>query len=349
LSALKLATFSLLLALFGLFFVNTSYALVETAKTSVSVQSLSGNVDSQNTLAVQNSISQTQQNFEFDLEGIQRNFTVSGSMTIAQPDYSDYLVTERNGVEAPLTSQTSIKQEYSAASHLNWNSGSHNATVGWSGSASSSPFWQQSADASYTETFFNKTTAIGIKGSMGVLRQPTDYFVDLNFITEQRPLLIHSNSAGLTVDQVLAERYRIQFEGDTSDREEDRPRNVGGTFRQSYALADRLFARLDLARISELHFQPLLNERGYFSLNSAEIFLTSEPWIDFLVTGSYGYVVENESDPRSGREVQIGSDQFGIGLKYRHHAWSYQTKAAYRVSNTGIHDTFVQGGLEWQI
>jgi hypothetical protein len=326
-----------------------SFAFIETVKSSVSVQSLSGTLDTQNTLGVQNSVSQVQQNLEFDLEGLQKNFTISGSMTRAEPDYSGYLVTLHDGSEVPLSSQAGTAEEYSASSHLSWNQGAHSASLGWTGNVDPSPFWQQSVDLSYTETFFNKTTAVGVKASAGTLKQPVDYFVDLNFVTEQRPMLIHANSFSVIADQVITERYKIEAEADTGDREEDRPRNLGASLRQTYALTDRLFARLDLSRIAELHSEPLLNERGYFRLTSAEGFLTWEPVIDFLATCSYGYVVENESDPRTGREVQVGSDQFGLGLRYRRGAWSYQTKAAYRVSNTAIHDSFVEGGLEWQI
>jgi hypothetical protein len=325
------------------------FALIETAKTSVTVQSLSGTVDAQNTLGVVNSLSQTQQNVEFSIEGIQNNFTLTGGMILAQPDYSGYIVTLRSSAEVPLSTQTDVRQELSSTAHLRWDSGTQSAAIGWMGSMTPSPFYQQNVDLGYTKTFFNKTTAVGVKLAFGTLDQPVDFYSDLNFVTHQRPTLIHTNSASLFADQVLTERYRIEGEVGTGDREEDRPRNLGGSFRQSYALTDRLMTRLDLTRVSELHSQPLLNERGYFSLNAAELFITAEPWIDFLVSASYGYVIEDESDPRSGREVQIGSDQYGLGASYRYHSLSYQTKLGHRISNTGIHDNFVEGGLAWQI
>jgi hypothetical protein len=204
-------------------------------------------------------------------------------------------------------------------------------------------------NATYTEGFYEKTTLIGARAGAYLARQPDSFYIDVDYVTRERPQLIHGNELALLCDQVLTDRWKAGVELSTAEREEDRPRNVGAALRTAYALADRWFAKLDLERIDELTSQPLKDERGYFTLSAAELALTYEPWVDVLITPSYAWVLEDENDPRTGREVRVGSDQYGLGLRYRKGAWDFELKTAYRVTNTDLTDVMMGGGLTWRI
>ena len=329
-------------------FESAALAETQSVTTLVGLQNISGTIDPAN-LTGQTQTSQVHQSIQYQIEGVLPGLAVSGAINRVEPDYSSYLTTGRDGTQASLASRVGNSDEYSGSFGMDWNSGPHGASLRWDGALNGSPFAIQSLTAGYVETFYNKTTSIGAKVSVFQLSQPENFFIDSDFVTQARPTLIHGNQASACLEQVLTERWKGDLEFSSGIREEDRPRNLGATIKQGYALTDRLFSQMVLSDIQELRSEALKNERGYFSLRAAELALTFEPVVDLLLSSSYGYVVESESDPRSGREVQVGSDQYGLGVKYRRGAWSYESKAAYRLTNTGLYDLGIEGGLTWRI
>jgi hypothetical protein len=118
--------------------------------------------------------------------------------------------------------------------------------------------------------------------------------------------------------------------------------------KQAYAATDRLFLRGEVAATSELR-SGLKNERGYFSLRSGELGLTYEPVVDLLLSTSYAVVAEREEDSRSGRRVQVASDQYGLAAQYRRGSWTVGSRASYRIANTGLEETGLEGSVAWQL
>lgn len=337
------------LILFSLAFSASALAEIQSVSTFVSGQSIQGTVDPGNLLG-QTQVSQFQQILGYKIEGVRRGLTLSGSITTVQPDYSNYLVLERGG-QVPLSQVLggNPATELSAAAGATWDFGAYSAALSWLGNLNASPFAVQDVTVSADRYFYDKTTRIGARVSAYTARQPASLYTDLDFVTRQRPSLIHGNEAVAICDQVLGERLKAGVELSTADREEDRPRNVGATARGAYALTDRWFGQLAVTRIAELTSQPLLDERGYFTLTAAELALTYEPWVDVLLTPSYAWVVEDESDPRTGSEIRVGSDQYGLAVRYRRGDWSFEVKSAYRATNTDLQDLSLGGGVTWRI
>lgn len=327
-----------------------SLAVTQTVTATLQSQDLTGNIDPGN-LTGPTQLSELTQSLRYKLDDLESlpSLTISGGLDRVQPDYSSYLVTERDGTQVPLSDLTPDVPAYAGALNLDWTSGSHNASLAWAGALTQSPFALQSLTLGYAESFYNKTTTVGARFTYFTLDQPDDFYIDENLVTEERPTLIHGTEAVAYVDQVFTERWKGDLELMSGTRVEDRPRNVGATLKQGYAVTDRLFGQLAFTRIAELTSEPLLNERGYFSLDAAELTFTVEPVVDLLLSASYGLVVEGENDPRSGRQAQVGSDQYGLGAQYRRGAWSWESKAGYRVTNTGLYDLGIEGGLSWQI
>lgn len=330
--------------------LSPALAVIETVSTSISSQSVSGNLDPGN-LQGATQTSRISQSVKMKIEDIKNYFTVNAGLTHATPDYSNYLIETNTGQDVPLSSlpQGQLGDEYSANANLTFSSAQHLATLGWDGSLNPSPFSSQAVSASYIEGFFNKTTLLGVRTRYYEAHQPDSYYIAIDYTTQERPQLLHGNDTALTLSQVLNETWKVGIEASTGQRLEDRPRNVGLTLKQAYALSDRVFTRLELNRINELHSYTLKDERGYFTLSAAELTLSYEPWVDFLASITYGYVVENESDPRTSREVQVGSDQYGIGLKYRKRDWTFELQSGYRLTNTGLNELNGQGSLSLRI
>ena len=327
-----------------------AFAMLQSVSTLVTGQSIQGNVDPGSLLG-QTQVSLFSQTLQYKAEGIGHGLTVLSAITTTQPDYSNYLVTQRDGTTVPLSQALGGNplSELSASAGISWDAGPHSAQVSWLGNLNSSPFAVQAVSASYAEGFYEKTTLIGAHVTAYTAAQPDSFYIDTDFVTRERPQLIHGNEVAATCDQVLSERFKAGLELSTADREEDRPRNIGAVLRSAYAATDRLFARLALTRIDELRSQPLLDERGYFTLSAAEFSLTYEPWVDVLISPSYAWVIEDEDDPRTGSQVRVGSDQYGLDLRYRRGGWDFDLKSAYRATNTNLTDVVLGGGVTWRI
>ena len=295
-------------------------------------------------------ISHQQEKLIYQIEGVATHFTLSGSMAATQPDYSSLLLRARDGNTTPLSAlYPSGRTEFTGEIALDYLRGSHRATLGWLGDLSSSPYSRELARVAYHEGFFNQSTILGVRAAYLGQNQPVDFFINRDFKNQQRATYVHANEIAASVEQILTSRWKTSLEISTSKREEERPRNVGVSLQQAYAITDRLFSRLTLTRISELTSDALRDERGYFSLQSAELAVTIEPIYDLLISASYGLVVEREVDPRVDSETQIGSDQYGLGVSYSRGNWKLNIKPVYRVSNSKVANLTISGGFTWQI
>jgi hypothetical protein len=351
--ALRLRAAGLLaLAIAGGALAPAAHAELRSIYTGTAYQSVSGAASdptSSSALPADSRVSRFEQTVRYVDEGVGGPWTFSGSLTHAQPDYSSYWITQKGGDAVALSALDPVRDEFVGALSASWDSGPHSVRLDWAGNVSASPFLTETLTASWSEAFVEKTTVLGVKAQRFVTEQPLSYFIDGNFQTRARPTVVHGWGVSALWDQAVSERYKFGWELSGGAREEDRPRNLGLTLRQAYALADRAFAQLELSRLQELRSDPLLDERGYFALSAAELSFTFEPWVDLLITPSYSYVVENEDGRADGSSLQVGSDQYGLGFRYRRGRWGVEAKGAYRVTNTQLHDLSAGGGVTWQI
>lgn len=278
-------------------------------------------------------------------------FGFNVSFTHTTPDYRNYTILRRGGVSQTLADlpEGQTGAEYSSAASLNWATGPHSASLAWSGHVSASPFASQRASLTLSEALEARTTVLALELAAGVSKQPDSAYIDSGFVTRDRPTLLHSSRVEARVTQALTERLKTEGAIYTGTRPEDRPRHWGLRLQQGYALTERHFLRLDLEHARELTNRPLLDEKGYFTLSSAELGATYEPWFDFLATLTYAYVVETEQDPRSERRSTLGSDQYGLGLKLTRRDWTFELKSAYRRTNLEASGFLLGGNISWSI
>ena len=294
-------------------------------------------------------VNQHMQTLGYRTEGLRHGFDLGLAMITTVPDYSTIQITDRSGNTHLLSQDYSGKPELKGSTDLTYTRGSHRAALSWTGSVSDTPFPSQLLTVGYNEGFLQQTTIIGVSATVAEQRQPESYFIDRDFKTKPRPTLVHASAMILSGEQILTDRWKTRLELSTGIREEERPRNLGATLKESYALTDRLFARLALSDISELHNQALKDENGYYTLRSAQTGLIYEPIYDLLLSCAYTVAMESETDPRIDREVQVGSDHFGLGLKYTYKTWELSMSAAYLITNTSLHGLDFGGGIAWKI
>lgn len=334
----------------GLLSADDALALQQEVSSTYSLNSASGS-PGQTTLVGPGSgrVSSMNANFSYLLDGIWNHFNASGGVTLAQPNYQNYLLRNSRGDTRSLSDSVKSSTEITGTQAFGWSHGIHTANMTWAGSLNQSPFSFQSATASYQMSFFEKATVLGVRATLLNQDNPEDFFIDRRFQNQSRPRLIHANEVVGTYDQILTDRWKMFVDLSTARRIEERPRNIGITLGHAYALSNRVSLQVKAARFEELRSDPLLNERGYFNLTSGEFAVGVEPIYDLLVTLSYGLTVEREYDPSTQAETQVATDQFGLGLRYTLRSYEIRIQGGLGATNTTYQTLNFSGGVVWRI
>lgn len=283
------------------------------------------------------------------------SLVLNASATQARNDYSSVIITSSTGEKTQLSDQFD-QTETSVDAGVEWKRDDNTAAISYGQSVSESPYSFKAATISYNRTFYGNTSAVGGEYSAGEQKLPVTFFDDPsdNFHSKQRRDFLRSRRATLWIEQVLTDRWKSHgrlFEGGRSDR----PQHLGLEWRNSYALNDRWFARLDLGTLSERREQALRDERGYFDVYWAEMQLAVEPIYDVVITGSVGTTVERETIPleRSSaarpRKNQVGLDVYGLKFNYKARRWSGGLQGQVGTSNTSYRTSYLGGNVIWEI
>lgn len=283
------------------------------------------------------------------------SLVLNASATQSKNDYSSVTITSATGEKRPL-SETFDKSETSVDAGVEWKRDDNTASVSYGQTVTDSPYAFKGATAAYNRTFYGNTSAVGGEYSAGVQKLPLTFFDDPsdNFHSKQRRDSLRTRRTTVWFEQILSESWKSHarvFEGGRSDR----PQHVGLEWRNSYAINDRLFARLDVGMLTERREQALRDERGYFDVYWTELQASIEPIYDFLVTASAGTTVERETIPverastSRPRKNQFGLDVYGLRLNYKGRRWSSGLQGQLGTSNTSYRTSYFGGNVIWEI
>ncbi len=323
-------------------------ALQQSVMTAYTMTEVSGSPSLSSGLAA-SPVGTSQESLNYRIDGIQKYFNYAGGVSVRQPNYGNFIVRDRTGQEHTLRELGNTGNEIASDQTIEAVVGDHRATLGWSGLLSASPLGYHALNASYQHGFFGKSTLLGVQLTYLNQQQPETYFIDRDLRSRSRPRVIHGNEAVVTLDQVLSERWKMSLDLSTAERTEERPRNIGVTLGQAYALANRLTVQGRARRFAELRGQSLKNERGYFTMSQGEIGLIYEPVYDLLVSASYGLGVESEHNPDTGIDQIAASDQYGLGVKYSFRDYEILAQGSLNQGNTSYQSSSFTGGFTWKL
>lgn len=267
----------------------------------------------------------------------------------AQPDYSKTLIRQASGNEVPLSQLTDVKMEFSGNVGANYFFNDSSIGLNFASTLSQSPYARQSVGFQYQQSFHEKTTIASLSGSLSSQKQPESYYLNIDFQTKQRPGVVHSNALSASVQQVLTERWNAKAIVSTSQRIEERPRNISLELKQKYALFEEFFVGLDVFHLNEIENEALKNDRGFFTLWSGTLSAIFQPTYALELLVSYSLAVEEEFDPRRTLLTTQGSDQYDLSAKYQFSFGTAFTKISHLVSASNFKQTNFQGGLIWKL
>lgn len=299
-------------------------------------------------LSARDGAAESRQEIVFTDPAFASGLGVTAGFAVRQRDYSklSFLDSSGKAVGAPGT-EGGKASELGAKAALDFTRDTHRLVLAGEGTASASPFPFWTLSTTFEESFYEGTTVMGLGGTFLTQGQPKSYFVDRDFALKARPTEILGREGVLTLKQVLSERWKGKLALSASQRMGERPLNVGAELKQVYTLSDRWFVSGSVRRVAELRGQSLQNERGYFDLTGLQAGLTYEPWVDFLVTGTAGALIEDEEDPRVGTLLRSGTDQYGLSIQYTKGSLRFDLSGSLELNNGGGSGSGFSGGLTW--
>ena len=178
-------------------------------------------------------------------------------------------------------------------------------------------FFTKQFTASLTASLLAEGVRLGVQASQTESHRPSSTFLDRDFRTKYRPVKVVADTAQATVEQIIGERNKVALALSTAAATAERPSNVGSRIQTATAILDTLFFKTDLSTQREQRNSPLMNERGYFDLQSGALGVAYEPWYDILLECEGGYMHEGEMDPRVHEKRALISRSLGLGASIK--------------------------------
>lgn len=241
------------------------------------------------------------------------------------------------------------RTEYFGALNVEWETLWMTTRIGVQGHLGNVLFPVRGAHIGQAFSFFNQATKLDWDYQYIDQKRPEDFFVNRDLRVQKRATEINTHRVVLGAEQTLTERYKVRTEGVFQHKVNERPQSYGFVFKNAYAASSRLFFQLEGARFLESRSAPLINERGRFSAWITKASVSVEPFVDFLLTGSYGLTFEREEFSDTGIIEQLASDQYALGLKYSWKSYSADLKGSLIRTNINTQSTQVEGGLSWAL
>ncbi len=283
------------------------------------------------------------------------SLVLNANATNSKNDYSGVIITSSDGKKSPL-SESFDRSESTLEAGAELKRANHTVTVSYGKTITDSPYAFHGYSLAYNKSFYTNATIAGADYYGSQQKSPLTFYDDPSdgFHSKSRPTFTTARRVVLWLEQTLSDKWKTQgrfLEGQRSDR----PQHLGLEWRNSYAVHDRWFTRLDTGFLSEQRGQKLRNERGYFDVYWLEAQLAYEPIYDFLVTLSAGSTVEREEvpwdrdDQGHTRKNQFGLDTFGLRLNYKSNRWNAGLQALSGKSNTSYRSSTYSGNFIWEI
>ena len=279
-------------------------------------------------------------------EEVAKGLGFTGTFVTQQPDYSQNRVMNATGTFENLLNYPMT--ELITDAQVDYTRGDHNAAVGASSYVSASPYAQRGVRASYKYSLYGASTAVGVRAQYLEQKRPLSYFYNSTFKIVPRSEIYFGQEYAIFVEQIFNKNWKGTLEISRAEKIGDRPVNYGVSLKNAFAVSNRLFTQWRVYYKAEDQTKPLYDDRGYFSVMGTDLTLTYEPIYDLLVSAFYGLGIEKERSFVTSTEVQVGSDQFGLGGKYMITSdFAVELQGAYAVTNTQLNSYAFKGGIIW--
>ena len=323
----------------------TAFGAIKSLEYSLQAQSQRGYLNSQKPEQTE-SVKSSDQNLSLLIKSLDM-LTISPSLKFSKKDYSQTVITERNGQTRSLRDDFN-GDEFSGGVSTSVSLQRSDISAALSSDLSKSPYSTQTYTGAYSYRGEYDLYKLGFAGSYAHISQPTSYYVDRNFTTRERPSYLEAVRYSAWLENVLTENLKNRITIIYGHRKQDRPNHYGFESRIAYSINSLLSTRFSVGAQKE-ESTALLNERGRFESKNIDLELIWSPTYRFQSSLGYGLLIENEAEKSDGSSERIGHDIYSASLSYRLYEVRPSASISYRSTNTNLHETNIGVTVKWEM
>ena len=265
------------------------------------------------------------------------------------PDYSRYLITEKNGKITEL-SKSYFGTEFVARSGVDLFFKKLSFSLDGSTTTGRTPFPGSMAKVSSSFEEYLTGSKYSIEISRSDYLIPESYYIDPdNFQSKRMPTRNLVNRLVVSWEQIMSERTKAKVEIFGVSRPKNRPPFGGAEASLGWAntIYSSIIGKLGIAH--EQRSSPLFDNAGYFDGTWAQIEYRLEPSYNWSLSGILGTILERESPRGIVLNQKIGTDSVEFLARTRGKSWEIGIKGLGSFSNTGYQSFQFGGDFTWQI
>lgn len=270
---------------------------------------------------------------------------ISGGLIQTRNDYANYLIYSRDGKESSLGSSFS-GLERQAKGSVDYKNKWFGLNVGYGATIGTTPFMSRQWHISESNQLWDGFSTLSFEFQQNQKSQPLSYYTDpgsaarVAYATQ-----ITSRNSSIAWEQIMSENWRARWKTSFLTQT-SRPFSLGNELFQSFALDQSNFLMLDLSKYSDSH-GAILDDRGYFDVKSMDLKYSHYLNYDWVISGSYGLVVEKEDNRKTSKITQLATDVFAVNLGYEGKAWKFEISPQYTQSNQNYKSYAMNGSMTW--
>lgn len=208
----------------------------------------------------------------------------------------------------PWSSQLGVSLEANPSSRLDYNQ-----------SFQEDPFFVR--QLKYTHTVKYQKYASVWQSSIGVgqLTSPDSYFIDGFYDTKALPEKTTTSEYRSSFEHPLLNKTKIKYELAALSYASLRPLTLSAIIQGRHALTYRNFVGLRYERTRDQHNKSIQDNTGLRDLHSFQGSFSTEPWIDILISISYGLTMESvaTTDDLLLSDQNLRASHIGYAVSWR--------------------------------
>lgn len=278
-----------------------------------------------------------------------RNLDFRVGFERTKADYNRYLLTDRLGNQTELA-KSFDRPEHAVRIGASAFLGQTTLLLDGSKTMGQSPFRGYAGTFGLNHELLGSGTKFLFTLSRSDYAAPASYYIDPdNFATRKRPERNLENRASVGAEQIFSETTKARIKVFAADKTNARPLQRGAEIGLAKAVSDSasLIGTLGLAR--EKRSDPLLDDRGFFGANWAQIEFRLQPSYRWEFAAKLGTILETESARGRLPKRRVGTDSLGLSAKTQWKFGEISANALGALSNTGYSAYTFGGNFTWYL
>ncbi len=194
------------------------------------------------------------------------------------------------------------------------------------------------------------TISLELSVADNLQKYPSGFYVDPLFRTRTIPEKYRQTTTGFSYSQAINSKVKIGGQARFTDHHSYRPWSLHLRSAVKYAIKSWAFLGFSAQYASDLNDQTMPRDgSGFYSWTALQSEATFEPMLDLLLSASYGWILERETNASETRKSKLGGDQVGLKAQYSFSQFTINAGGSMLWHGTNARRSAFQGGITWTL